>query len=649
MDHTAELGFKELLVGLRIALENGATYSLEHSIFLRSLEECKKRLDTILVAFRSVEIMVAPHYLVIDDMKFENDSSYEQLAHFLHIRSIKSIKFERGVEMEELKYFLSKMSLRSRNILEEGGMAHLLQDKHIVHISAGMLDYSDILKSTKEDKDVWAYLLRKAVDAGSQEEMEAIANNFEHMLRSVDTKNLFEAGEFQQAVEDLLDKLQQTNEAAFIECTRALCEALARYLETAGDMVLPERLAGFLRSLNAEDFAGVLLKQLLAADTAQITVFKLYEQLLTPEHHEAIALFLGKKIEARVLPQINLAWLEKISGLLEQSPEKVILTYYAPVILRYRKIFAEEDCFRFDQDKILSHYRAALIGLLAQEDEAEWFDLIIDHILLEWEAVPEEEKKNFYQKLFEIRSFKKKGGSPLEPALQKLDKFVIHYIEGRMLAGQENVELEEFLKLFSEGTMLADAYLSKIFQEEDLRPSILNFFFTFYSSDSAFFYERLNDKLSDTPFLLRLIENLKDSPESSVLGVLKNLFSCPNPYIKTEVFKRMEKLKVYDQDFLMSVLGDKGSGSAIREQALAVLMKDPLAKTAAAEVLLSQAGPFGKNKDLLTENIRMVGRVGLKEAVPFLAGLKKEGFLWWNSKVSTEALRVLEKWNYGKN
>src|SRR3989338_3987474 len=107
MDNTVELGLKEFFNGLRIALGNGATYSIQHPVFIKSVEELKKKTDTVLVAFRSVEVIISPHYLLIDDRKFEKDNLYQELAHFFHIRSLKSIKFERGVELEELKYFIS--------------------------------------------------------------------------------------------------------------------------------------------------------------------------------------------------------------------------------------------------------------------------------------------------------------------------------------------------------------------------------------------------------------------------------------------------------------------------------------------------------------------------------------------------------------
>ncbi len=647
MDHSVESGLKEVLGGLRVALENGAMYSTEHSVFLKSLEQLKKALDVSLAAFRSIEILVSPTSLIIDEITFEHDPAHEQLARFLHIRSIKSITFERGVDADEIKCVLAVLSLPATHLMHEGGALRLLEGKPVRHITLTGLDYSDILNSTKEDADVWGYLLRKALDTNNPEEIQALTDNFERMLRSVEIDRLFKPGDFRKGVEDFLIRLEETNEPAFIQCGRSLCETLMRQTGRPGGVPLSESLTASIQALNARDLADVIARYALAPEASVLPAFEWYAEILRPESHEAVALFLEETIDTRAVPQINLVWLNAMTEALFPSENQVVRDVYAPVFTRYKKIFADEDTFHFNADAIPEHYRAALLGLFLAENSADGLRLIIDQLLPEWEGLPDEAKPAAYQALWEKRIHKQHGDPSLESVLAAVDACVTRYVETAVLAGQEGKELDALVQLFRQGTMNPDLYLDKIFNDRDFRPVVMKALLTFYPEAQALLTRRLADHLSDTPFLLKLIESLKGLTDALAVEILKDIFASPNPYIKSEVVQRMSKIRAYDPAFLLGVLSGRGHPAAVREGALRILMQEGSLRAKAAEVLLSPSGPFAGHHESLIENIRMAGRVGLAEARPFIERYRTSSFLWWNQRLSREAATVLEQKPHG--
>ena len=69
------------------------------------------------------------------------------------------------------------MVLQPGVILEEGGMKKILRNKNLLHISTEDLNYLEILESTKGDKDLWGFLLGKALASNNTEEINAMGNN----------------------------------------------------------------------------------------------------------------------------------------------------------------------------------------------------------------------------------------------------------------------------------------------------------------------------------------------------------------------------------------------------------------------------------------------------------------------------------------
>jgi hypothetical protein len=126
MDTTAENSLREFLRGLRISLGNASIYAEGHSVFSKSVDELKKKIDEAFVFFRPLEIFVSPQYLLVNEKKLEKDSLYQDLAKFLHRRNIKSLKFKEGAPAEELNFFLAKTGMRPSEILKQGGLSSLL-------------------------------------------------------------------------------------------------------------------------------------------------------------------------------------------------------------------------------------------------------------------------------------------------------------------------------------------------------------------------------------------------------------------------------------------------------------------------------------------------------------------------------------------
>lgn len=73
----ADKTIQSFLNSLKISLGNASIYAADHPVLLRSLEELQNKLYDILIFFNSIEIFVAPNYLLIDQIKWEKDEVHK--------------------------------------------------------------------------------------------------------------------------------------------------------------------------------------------------------------------------------------------------------------------------------------------------------------------------------------------------------------------------------------------------------------------------------------------------------------------------------------------------------------------------------------------------------------------------------------------
>lgn len=644
MNPDAEKVLREFLKALRVSISNAAIYAEGHTVFLRSLEDLKKKAESALSVFNVLELLIGPRHLIVLDKKLEKDVLYEDLARFFHRRNIKSVKISGGIAVEELNYFLGNAAKRPGDILKEGGIDTILKSKGIVHLSVEMLDYSQILKSGKEDNDIWAYLLNKAVDSENFNEIETIIGYFEQMITQVGVHGLLQNEDLRKNIIKFLSYVKEKRNDQYFHCVTQFFKGLLREKEAFQSISAQEDLMVFIKSLKLNYLADILLEELLKNDPLNELIFEIYDQFINREGHETIALSLLDKIQNRVSPKITLDWLNKTITFLAESKNEVVKEVYYPVFLSGLNNLSDNLNFYFDRDLLPLNYRKTILNLLAQEQVKDRFDLIADKVFEEVEKMPEADELEYCKLILDI-SQRRENNPALDLCWAKIDHYTTKYAENFILEGRASPDTEYFADTLRKSALTPARYIDEIFHEEKISPLILRSFFKFFTNENSLYFEHLARKLSNLRFLLKLIKNLDLLPAPLSLEILKRIYACPNVYVKIEALKMMQTLPVGDSGFSLSVLTGK-TNSQVKEIALRSLMKDQAAALKAVDVLLGDdTNPLADA--ILEENIRLIERVNLIQAKDRLMALRNK-LPWWKKNIKNEIVKVLEQWSDGK-
>ena len=76
---------------LRVTFTNAFSYPQDHPYFIKSVENFKLKLEPILAVLNPFKIGVTSLGLVVDGQNLTKVGFYDELAHLLHQRKIKSI------------------------------------------------------------------------------------------------------------------------------------------------------------------------------------------------------------------------------------------------------------------------------------------------------------------------------------------------------------------------------------------------------------------------------------------------------------------------------------------------------------------------------------------------------------------------------
>ena len=153
--------YDDFLKSLRVAIANTSVYFPEHPIFIKSVEDLKTKITTVLSFYNPLRMNITPDSLAFGDDTLKDLMLYKDVANFFHLRKIKNLVIKSEVTSEELITFLTKANTSLENILRKGGLGNILKDKGISSIDVGVLDYSQLLKGEGEEcKDIWLYLAK---------------------------------------------------------------------------------------------------------------------------------------------------------------------------------------------------------------------------------------------------------------------------------------------------------------------------------------------------------------------------------------------------------------------------------------------------------------------------------------------------------
>ncbi len=153
---------------LRIALKNSIFYESNHPLYVSSIENFKNALDKWLNIENELNLGISQNDLFLGGASInEKESTYSEIANYLHMRGIISLLFRQGITKEELTEFFNFVKNDRKTIKEKGGIQKNISTNG--HLKIKEIDYSALLESAKENvesKDsVWQFLFDTAKES----------------------------------------------------------------------------------------------------------------------------------------------------------------------------------------------------------------------------------------------------------------------------------------------------------------------------------------------------------------------------------------------------------------------------------------------------------------------------------------------------
>lgn len=639
MDKEKALG--DFFRSLKLVSKNVSVYSATHPAFLQSVEKLKKKIDALLNFLSPVKVGFTPQSLHVDGKHFEKEKIYEELAQIFHYRRIKSIEIRKGVSVEELKAFLTKVYLPLKDILKEGGLRHIFDKEDISHIEVEELDYFELLKGEGEEiKGIWPYLLQEAVEQKDNRKIIEIADNFERFVEHSKAKDYIEDKELKGNIDKLFAHLKKKEKEKFRKCSKDLLKSVVTSKDISKETRV-EEMKTLFEDLSPEDLASTLVEEIFTDDNFDSLSFQLFSTL-TKKKHKKIASSFKKQTQEKKFLIRSPKTRQKLKELMTGHTGAVISGIYRQTLSSLLKDKSSEELLTIDSKLTQKNYRFVLLNLLDEEKRKKRLISILEQILGEWESISTEKDLKYLKSLMQVLE-RRKSDLSTEQAYIDINKNLLSFLVDRVASdGAISPKLRDFTDYLKESFVSTKSCLDKIFMEDKVNPQILKLFFRFYPDKVDSLNRRLYERHSDTEFLKKIIESLKDVESPLSLESLKYIFSFGNDSIKQEVLKAMQQMSTYDENFLLDVL--EKENLPLRKEALRILRRNESTQEKAMEKLFSVSSPFGMKNQILLENIGIIEEADLKEAEDMLIALSKNKF-FWNKNLKREASKILEKWN----
>jgi len=635
---------KEFFKSLKVSLKNASLYFNQHPIFLKSLEEVKDKVDTLLSFSSPLRINFTPKSLLIEGEYYEGDKMVEELAEIFHSRKVKSIEMKQGISVEELAEFLTKVQLPPRDILKKGGLDSILEKEKISHLSLEELDYSPLLKGEGEEvEDVWVHLFQEAIEADDYQRINEFVENFENIIGKFELKDLLENIELQESMVKFLTFLKDKDKDKVRKCLKDLLKSLVRNKEALNEANI-EKLKVFFADKDVDDIAYALMAEIVTDEQFDPLSFNLFSLLLDKEKHQGVAVSLADLFRERE-SAISADVRKKIKELMTDPSSPDISEIYRKSLASFLKEISLEGEFTFDRALLHKNYRFILLSLFDSAEKKEQMSSLLERISEDWEAVAKDRDFEYLKELMSFLEARKEDLSS-DPYFEKLERQISIFIENAMFDERMSPDVERFIGILTESHSGHEIYLDKIFNENKTNPHILRLFFKFFPDQFPLFQRGLKEKSPNPAFIHRIIQSLAAVDSSFALNSLRYIFSIGSPSVKSKTLKAMQHLSMKDENFLYSIL--KEGDRPFKKEALLVLKKEQDTAKKAAEMLLSIASPFGLKNKILEENTRIIAEAGLKEGKEYLLRLSKRRF-FWNKNLREEARRALSKINDRKD
>jgi len=636
----------EFLKGLRITLNNASVYFKEHPFFIKSVSEFKSRIDLLLASFNPIKVGIAPESLFIDGKFYNKTQLHVELAVFFHIRKIKSIEIRKGVTVDELIIFLSSLALAPKEILKRGGVGNILAKEKNMHCLVEDLDYSQLLRgSGEETKDIWTYMFGEAAEKKDEETIKQCVDNFGSVVGNFKAKDLAEDEDLRKNICSFLACLKDEKKDKFDKCSKDMFKAVMKH-KGAIPAENVEKIKAFFKDVNEEQFADLLLDDLVKDDNFDTLSLQLFSKLTGEERQKNISLSLLNRVTATDPLKDNPRAAKKVRDLLSSSDSQVLSDGYRNILASLLKNISFEKGVFFDRSRLYLNYRYILLDLLDEERDEGKLALIITKLLGEWGNIVNDLDARFLRCLCDITKRIKKENTQTTALFEGLDKRISEFIEHLLWEERSLPDMEYLIEYLDKSSSKVDFYLNKIFVEERLSPAVLKLFFKSFPGQKQAFYKQLEIRRQDMDFFIRMINNLKRIDPKQALEALTYIYSFSNEMIRIEVLKVMQGLPEASFGFIILVL--KKGDALVKKEALGIAAKDLQLRKEAVNALLAISSPLGLKNKLLLENMGLIDEAGFKEAADYLYFLKNKRY-FWNRDIRKKADEILRNWNARKD
>lgn len=619
---------------LKVTLTNAFSYSKDHPYFIKSVENFKVKLEDTLAVLNPLRIGVTSTGILVDGKNPAKSSFYNELARLLHQRKIKNVEISSGASLQELVQFLSAISLPQKDIFKNGGINAILRDKQLTHITIGELDYSAFLQGQgQECADIWEYILKEAAHSNDPAKLEALADDFGPLIKRSSEKDLLETEDLPSDIKEFLVCLREKNKEKFDKCSQDLFLWLLRNKRSLNEEKLA-RLAPVFDSLNPEDFSALLWEGISQEDNFDDLSLQLFSKISEQKNPPKIAEgFLARVNESRYLKN-NPNALKRIQNLITAGHDDRLSAVYRNTLESLVKGISPSGGLFFDQRGLRENYRYIVLNMLFIDGGQDNLKLAAEILEQELAGIFEDNDFDFLKSLFSLLKEKKERGSDVYVDLEKkLSAFIENIALNQPLAPEQ----EFLLEMVSSSAHEVSYYLDKIFVSEKAGKQAVSLFLRLFPEQIDAFYQRLKQKLQDMDFLAGLIAALGRLGGPGALEVLEYIYSSANELIKIEALAAMAKLKKVDVEFLIRQLS--ADSFLLRKSLFSVLILEAQARERALDVLFKIPSFFGKNNDLLIENMQIIFDLRCVGAAGRIRDLAVRRF-FWNKKLRDKAKQV---------
>ena len=630
---------QNFLKSLRVAINNTSVYFRDHPVFIKSVEDLKLKIDSFFAMIGPLKITVKANSLIFGDEEMQGMRLYKEIVEFLHTRKVENIEIKEGISIDELINFLTKVSLSSKDILAQGGLAKILKKQNVVRIIIGDLDYSRLLEDEGEEyKDVWLYLLKTSLEKSDYEKIDILANKFQKLLKKLKLKDLTDDENVKDNIVKFLNYLKNTDKSKFVECSGDLVKSIIESPEATKE-IDPSKLKVFLEGVSTDEFSDILLDEIQSSDKVDSLSFSLFAKLVDRQQHVDIASSIAEKIEQQDKLKNNPQLAKGVQALVSRPDVTGVTKVYGSKLASILKNSSLGQGQSFDRSSLGENFRFVLLELFNFESKQERLELIWECLIKELDQAFKDSRFDYIKKFIKIVGEKKKTNPALETFSHSVDEYLSGFIENAIMTG--SVQLDSSITdILTSSSLGIGFYLDAIFKEENVSASTLGLFYKFFPESLDIFYENLTKKIGNVSFIKKIIDNLSGIKTDFSVGILKLIYLKSNKFMKAEALAIMNKLALFDEAFLFSVLE---LGEFIqRRQVLLILAKNPKTAKAAARFLLEINNLFGIKGRILKENLQLIDEVCLKEAKQYLFALTKYKF-FWNKPIRDKARDILRK------